>query len=93
MMEEFFSLRHINLNVAYDGAEGLARALEGAFDLVILDVMLPSLSGFDLLRQLRTAIDPQQTPRPHRPHARYALRAICPLLPLHGERRMGETTS
>ena len=36
-----------------DGRQGLAQALEGDFDLVILDVMLPVLSGFELLRMIR----------------------------------------
>lgn len=36
-----------------DGASGLALILEDLHDLVILDVMLPKLNGFDLLRQLR----------------------------------------
>ena len=37
----------------HDGEEGLARAAGGAFDLVILDVMLPKKSGFDVCRDLR----------------------------------------
>jgi two-component system response regulator CpxR len=36
-----------------DGGRGLARAIEGGFDLVLLDVMLPVLDGFEVLRQLR----------------------------------------
>ena len=36
-----------------DGAEGLHRALAGDIDLVLLDVGLPTLDGFDVLRQLR----------------------------------------
>ena len=39
--------------VAADGEVGFARAREGAFDLVVLDVMLPGKSGFDLCRDLR----------------------------------------
>ncbi|WP_310628332.1 response regulator transcription factor [Limnohabitans sp.] len=38
-----------------DGERGLAAVLEGAHDLVILDVMLPKLNGFELLHQARMA--------------------------------------
>ncbi len=37
----------------HDGGHGLARALDGSFDLILLDVMLPVLDGFEALRQLR----------------------------------------
>jgi two-component system, OmpR family, alkaline phosphatase synthesis response regulator PhoP len=36
-----------------DGESGLERAAKEAFDLVLLDVMLPRLNGFDVLRELR----------------------------------------
>ena len=36
-----------------DGEAGLARALEGGFDLMVLDVMLPKLDGFTLLQEAR----------------------------------------
>jgi two-component system alkaline phosphatase synthesis response regulator PhoP len=39
--------------VATDGESGLTRAKEGGIDLLILDVMLPKLNGFELLRMLR----------------------------------------
>jgi two-component system, OmpR family, response regulator CpxR len=41
------------LETVLDGGRGLARAIEGGFDLVLLDVMLPVLDGFEVLRQLR----------------------------------------
>jgi DNA-binding response OmpR family regulator len=39
--------------LAHDGEEGLAKAKEDGIDLVILDVMLPGLNGFEVLRTLR----------------------------------------
>ncbi|MBI3273415.1 MAG: response regulator [Planctomycetes bacterium] len=39
--------------IASDGEEGLALALEGAYDLLVLDVMLPLKDGMELLRELR----------------------------------------
>jgi two-component system alkaline phosphatase synthesis response regulator PhoP len=38
---------------AQDGVTGLERALQEAFDLILLDVMLPKQNGFDVLRDLR----------------------------------------
>jgi two-component system alkaline phosphatase synthesis response regulator PhoP len=38
---------------ASDGEEGLRRATDAGFDLVILDVMLPRMSGLDVCRELR----------------------------------------
>lgn len=36
-----------------DGAKGLAKALDESFDLIILDVMLPTLDGFSICREIR----------------------------------------
>jgi DNA-binding response OmpR family regulator len=41
--------------VAADGECGAKRALDGAFDLILLDVMLPKLDGFDVCRRIRRA--------------------------------------
>ncbi len=40
-----------------DGSEAVAAALSGAHDAVILDIMLPSVSGIDVLRELRRRSD------------------------------------
>ena len=42
-----------NVEVAGDGATGLELARHGDFDAVLLDVMLPRLSGYDVVRTLR----------------------------------------
>ena len=41
------------LLVARDGAEGVARALQDNPDLILMDVVMPRMGGFEALRQLR----------------------------------------
>jgi len=41
------------VTAAVDGREGLTRALHDPFDAIILDVMLPSLDGFQVCREIR----------------------------------------
>ncbi len=53
MMREFLAEAGHKLDTAYNGRDGLALGLNGAYDLVILDVMLPVLDGFAVLKQLR----------------------------------------
>ncbi len=57
MMREFFAQEGHHLDCAYNGREGLTAALNGAYDLVILDVMLPVVDGFELLQRLRRRKD------------------------------------
>lgn len=57
MMREFFAQEGHRLDCAYNGREGLTAALNEAYDLVILDVMLPILDGFELLQRLRRRKD------------------------------------
>lgn len=42
-----------DVRTANDGAAGLATALDAAVDLVVLDVMLPGMSGWDICRRIR----------------------------------------
>ena len=53
MMTEFFAQAGHHLDTAFNGREGLAHALRGGYDLVILDVMLPGIDGFGVLGELR----------------------------------------
>jgi len=41
------------VDIAADGEAGLKRAAESQYDLIILDVMLPKMSGFDVCREVR----------------------------------------
>ena len=47
--------QHYQTDLVDDGADGLDYALSGQYDLVILDVMLPRLDGFEVARRLRAA--------------------------------------
>lgn len=52
-------LRHEGYDVTkvYDGRQGLDEALAGDYDLLLLDVLLPGLNGFEVLRRLRKQTD------------------------------------
>ena len=54
-VEKGLSERGFQVDVRSDGAEGLAMAMNGVYDLLILDVMLPGMDGFAILRELRKA--------------------------------------
>ncbi len=49
LTREWFQIACVNR-----GAEGVDRALSGDYSLVVLDVMMPELTGFDVLRRIRT---------------------------------------
>ena len=53
LMNDFLSRQGFEIEAIHEGRLGLARALEGNFDLVIVDVMLPLLNGFEVLRMIR----------------------------------------
>lgn len=53
LLKEFLAREGFETDFAHDGAKGLNRALQGGIDLVVLDVMLPALDGFEILRRLR----------------------------------------
>jgi two-component system response regulator CpxR len=56
MLTEYLSAEPFSVAIAQDGKVALDLLTEEIFDLVILDVMLPSLNGFDVLRRLRQTL-------------------------------------
>jgi DNA-binding response OmpR family regulator len=54
LLREYLVPEGFRVDAAYDQPTGLREALKGQHELVVLDVMLPGGSGFELLKQLRT---------------------------------------
>jgi DNA-binding response OmpR family regulator len=52
---DFLERRGYHIDHAADGAQGLACALRGGFDVIVLDLGLPRLDGLELCRRLREA--------------------------------------
>jgi two-component system response regulator CpxR len=55
MLQEYLVPEGLTLDAVATGTQGLRQALRESYDLIVLDVMLPGLSGLDVLRQLRDA--------------------------------------
>jgi len=54
MYAKKFSSGGWNVTVCHDGAESLQLAKTGSFDMIVLDLMLPGISGVDVLEILRS---------------------------------------
>jgi len=53
LLSEFLKREGFSVDCQHQGSAGLAKALAGGADLVVLDVMLPGMDGFEILRRLR----------------------------------------
>ena len=54
LLKEFLEREDYAVQCVHEGRAGFELAQQGGYDLVILDVMLPGLDGFDILKRLRT---------------------------------------
>ena len=53
-LEDDFRLENYDVSVASEGLEGLTKAANPDIDLIILDIMLPGMNGFDICKKLRS---------------------------------------
>lgn len=51
---EYLTSQHCLVEQAFDGMSGLQKAQNNDYDVILLDVMLPKLDGFDVLKKLRS---------------------------------------
>jgi DNA-binding response OmpR family regulator len=56
-----FEFRGFRVDLAEDGEEALSKVRAGRYDAIILDIMLPKLSGFEVMEQMRTEGDATPT--------------------------------
>ena len=57
MLSEFLAPDHLRLTACHTGEDGLQALAAEKFDLLILDIMLPGMSGLDVLKKLRQKSD------------------------------------
>ena len=53
---------HFEVHVAFNGLEALRRIEEQRFDIVLLDVMMPGMDGFEVCRRVRQRLSRADTP-------------------------------
>ena len=54
LVQEYLTTEGFSLKAVHDGEQGLQQALTNEFALVVLDVMLPGINGFEVLRRIRS---------------------------------------
>ncbi len=60
MLQFLFLSRGLNVQIAFNGEEALAKARDLRPDLILLDIMMPKMDGFEVLEKLQE----RETPRP-----------------------------
>ena len=54
---DYLEIEGLESDVVSDGESAVSAALSGGYDLVLLDLMLPGLNGYDVCRQIRDRVD------------------------------------
>lgn len=57
LQQDYLEINGISSVISVDGQEGLELALNDNFDLILLDLMLPTLNGFEICKEVRKVKD------------------------------------
>ena len=55
---DYLEISGFEVDISTDGKEGLEKALSEDYDLVLLDLMLPGLDGYEICRRIRATSNP-----------------------------------
>ena len=55
--KDYLEISGYEVEISATGSDGMAKALSGNFDLIILDIMLPEIDGFEVCKSIRDKID------------------------------------
>ncbi|MCL2798203.1 MAG: response regulator transcription factor [Firmicutes bacterium] len=53
LLKEILKRENIDSDVVYNGAEAVDYAIAGQYDLIVLDIMMPKMTGFEAIKELR----------------------------------------
>lgn len=56
LLVEYLESEGFSVESVHDGESGMARAMSGDWDAIILDVMMPGMNGFDVLRRIKPSV-------------------------------------
>lgn len=51
--KDYLELSEFHVEIEHEGSEGAARAIDEDFDLILLDLMLPGMDGFEICKLIR----------------------------------------
>ena len=57
LVRDYLTIHQYDAHIETSGDRGLKEALEGKYELIILDLMLPAMDGFEICRKLRSQLD------------------------------------
>jgi len=55
--KDYLTINNFDVEISYDGQEGLKKAIEKHYDLIIIDLMLPGIDGFKICKEIRKVKD------------------------------------
>lgn len=57
LQKDYFMLHDYEVELCHDGQAGMTKALSGQYNLIILDLQLPGMDGFEICKQIREQLD------------------------------------